>query len=274
MLVNDKLVFLQMQKTGCTHVESILFKIFPNSQQIGKHFRIPSRFEFRSRPVVGSIRDPWDWYLSYWAYSCLAKGGPYKRTVQSRNPLNVILDSRQANSHNEVPRRFTGLLKHSVSELFRPVGKWQYLYEDVNDPERFRLWLELVLSEERKFDLFQDYGLSSISQFSGLYTYLTLFLYAQDISVLFSDSFTREELQKVPLVISDVLKTEQLNEDFINFLKKIDIPITSDIEQALNAKTNTSKRKLPRDAYYNGASIDLVAKQDTYILKKFGYKYI
>ena len=206
MLVNNKLVFLQLQKTGGTHIESLLFDLFPETKQLGKHYRIPDDFKVGLRLITGAIRNPWEWYLSYWSYSCLSKGGPFNRCIAPKSLLNVFNNKRMINSHNATPRAFGNLFKHAKCEIQRPTKRWKYLYEDANDPRRFREWLSLIFCSERKYDLFQDYGLSTVSNFAGFYTYLFLFIYVKHYSKLFEKRLTESDLHSLELNIDFMSK--------------------------------------------------------------------
>ena len=74
MFVNERLIYLQLQKTGCTHVAMLLDKLI-GGEQVGKHNRLPARLESEGRLIVGSVRNPWDWYVSLWAFGCEQCGG-------------------------------------------------------------------------------------------------------------------------------------------------------------------------------------------------------
>ncbi|MBC7006736.1 hypothetical protein BIZ37_29760, partial [Photobacterium sp. BZF1] len=265
MLVNDKFIFLQLQKTACTHVERIMYNLFPDTKQIGKHYKVPTDFNIGERTVLGSIRNPFDWYLSYWTYSCLAKGGPFKRTCSHKSLKNVMKNERINNSHNELPRPLRSLCQHTLYEFTRPVNYWKYLYEDANDPHRFRLWLKLVLDDKRKFDLFQDYGISTVSNFAGIYTYLVLFLYTKDFNKLFSKDLTYSTIDKMNLVVDEFLRTENISSDFTKVLKEMSIPISESISKDLQGKTNSSKRIHHRDFYYDDETFNLVKDKEKYI---------
>lgn len=273
MLINDKFVFLQLQKTGCTHIEKTLFALFSDTQQYGKHYRLPENFAKERRIVFGSVRNPWDWYLSYWTYSCLQKGGPYKRSVAKRGLRNIISNPRLHNGHGELKPSLHGYLKHFQAELTRPVSKWRYLYEDVNDPSRFREWLKLVLSYERRFDLFQDYGMCEVSEITGLYTYLFLFLYADDLQVLSKCCHSMGNLKNLPLVTDYLIRTEHLNEDFIGLLTEQNINTPKEVSDSLKIKTNTSNRSHSKSFYYDDECRKLVEHKEQYIVDKFGYRF-
>ena len=272
LLVNDKLIFLQLQKTGGTFVESRILELFPKTKQLGKHYRIPSDFNIEQRKIVGAIRDPWDWYLSYWSYSCLSKGGPYSRCVSNKSLFNVLKNARAANYHNEVSLGLGKFADHAFSEFTRPIDKWHYVYENADDPKRFRLWLNMVLSAERKYDLFQDFGLSQLADCYGIYTYLFLFLFAKDFNYLFSEKLSQQKLNSIELNVDHILKVEQLDNDFNELIKALygELDLTS-VLSAKTEKINTSKRSHKREYYYDEQTYELVKNKERFIINKFGY---
>lgn len=272
MLVNDKLIFLQLQKTGSTFIESRIFELLPETQQLGKHYRIPHEFNIGARKVIGSIRNPWDWYLSYWSYSCLRKGGPYNRCVSKKSIFNVLKNNRSPNYHNEINIPMRKIIAHAYYELHRPIDRWHYVYEDADDPKRFRLWLNMVLSEERKYDLFQDYGISNVSSHAGIYTYLYLFLFSKNLSQLFNSNYSSEKLNLIELSVDHILKVEQLDRDFDELLKTL-YNNSSYIKsvKARKSPVNTSNRSHKRNFYYDEQTYDLIKNKEQLIINRYEY---
>ena len=72
MFVSDKLVYLQMQKTASTHIAKTLAAVVGGEQHL-QHKRLA--IDPAGRLVVASIRNPWSWYVSLWAYGCRGGGG-------------------------------------------------------------------------------------------------------------------------------------------------------------------------------------------------------
>ena len=74
MLITDKLVYLELHKTGCTFTRLVLAELFSDSCRIvGKHNlveTIPQDVlgDFETKTKIGNIRNPWDWYVSLWAF--------------------------------------------------------------------------------------------------------------------------------------------------------------------------------------------------------------
>lgn len=278
MFINEKMIFLHLQKTGGSHLRSLIYELLPNTTKIGSHYRINDDLEMGNRLVIGAVRNPWDWYLSYWSFSCRKLGGMYTRSCRNKSIKHAFYNDRLQNSNGSLNFSIKHLPSLISAELTRPVEKWQYLYEDVNDIQRFREWLTLVMSPKRKFDLFQDYGLSNITTSFGLYSYLYLFLYLKDIRILFNSNknkkLTNNSFNKA-LVVDHWLKTESLNEDFFNALNKLNISLTDEQKNTYHQrpKSNISKRTLTKNDYYDQESINLVRERDSLIINKHGYHW-
>jgi len=69
MIVTPHFVFLHLHKSGGTFVNHILTSIFPESVSCGyhaPHTSIPK--QFAHLPIVGTIRNPWSYYVSWYFF--------------------------------------------------------------------------------------------------------------------------------------------------------------------------------------------------------------
>jgi len=69
MIVTDRFVFLHLHKSGGTFVNECLLRFVPEAHEIGYHLPrhlIPP--ESRSLPVLGFVRNPWSYYVSWHAF--------------------------------------------------------------------------------------------------------------------------------------------------------------------------------------------------------------
>jgi hypothetical protein len=147
MIVTDRMVFLHLHKSGGTFVNAMLLRCVPSARPIGYHFpyrELPA--EYRELPVVGTVRNPWDYYVS-WYYFQAAQRQPnilfqicsdrrelgFRGTVA--NLINLSSDEvRLASLEAELPttysKRGLNLTKSSVGELReRGIGYYSFLYE-------------------------------------------------------------------------------------------------------------------------------------------------
>lgn len=66
MIATDKFVFLHLERTGGNFFTELLLKFIPG-EELGYHAprsRLPARHAHL--PVIGFIRNPWDWYVSFY----------------------------------------------------------------------------------------------------------------------------------------------------------------------------------------------------------------
>jgi tetratricopeptide (TPR) repeat protein len=97
MIVTERFVFIHMHKTGGQSLNDIVRHCFPAHRSIGYHFprqEVPP--EFADLPVVGMVRNPWDWYVSWYAFN---------KRPGINNPLfHVVSDGGSADFRSTVQR--------------------------------------------------------------------------------------------------------------------------------------------------------------------------
>jgi hypothetical protein len=69
MLITDKFVFLHLPRAGGTFVYEVVRKFFPSAREIGYHFpRELLPREYSHLPILGTVRNPWEFYVSWYHY--------------------------------------------------------------------------------------------------------------------------------------------------------------------------------------------------------------
>lgn len=275
MFVSEKLVFTELHKTGGTHICSWLERLV-GGEQIGKHNRIPQRFW--DRFVIGSIRNPWEWYVSLWAYGCGSKGSVYQQTTRG---INFHYLNRQL--HSEMGLRRLGpshWARQIWQDVCKPVHAWRAVYKDSSDPDLFRDWLRHMLNPHRRFDMGEGFGFSPVSMRFGLMTYRCLKLFTRLRANLYKDPAlaspegVRRALDEQRLV-SYVIRNEHLEKDLLEALESAGCEVSAEERSALfearQHKTNTSSR-LPASHYYDRETLELVADREQLIIEKYGYE--
>lgn len=80
MIICGDFIFIHLQKCAGTTVREFLFKAFSNCRRYSSEHSgvrdIPRGH--RGKLVVGTVRNPWDWYLSWWSGRRKAPGGNFK----------------------------------------------------------------------------------------------------------------------------------------------------------------------------------------------------
>ncbi|MEX2596359.1 MAG: hypothetical protein WEC59_05450 [Salibacteraceae bacterium] len=267
MLIGDELIYLELHKTGCTHTRNILSKIDSlNAKPYGKHNKyheLPKkhRKNFDDKIKLGNIRNPWDWYVSLWAFGCLKKGGLYNRVTESPN----IIPLKKA-------RRF---MKHPYM-LYNNPKAWRKVYADANDSKLFRIWLKLILNDSDVY-LGENYKKLPLSEFTGLLSFRYLNLYTYRNKNAFSKIKSPKQLKSYNEennFIDIIIPNEKIHTKLVDVApiigasKKAVETVLSSSEQ----RTNASKREDYRH-YYDEETMNLVKKKDQLIIDKFGYTF-
>ena len=110
MIVTDKFVFVHFPRTGGTFVTDMIMKFFPSAHEIGYHMPIsllPK--EYSHLPVLGAVRNPWEFYVSWYyhiwprdigkpLFSWLTDNCKEQFEGAIRNALNLGADNNRLDS--------------------------------------------------------------------------------------------------------------------------------------------------------------------------------
>ena len=70
MIITERFVFMHTHKTGGQTLNEIILRSDPAAQQVGYHYPLSEIPQFAAAlPVVGFVRNPWDWYVSWYAFN-------------------------------------------------------------------------------------------------------------------------------------------------------------------------------------------------------------
>jgi hypothetical protein len=104
VIVTDKFVFVHLPRSGGTFVSEMIKKFFPSAKEIGHHMPrelLPK--EHSHLPVFGTVRNPWEFYVSLYHYvrsrnagktfiSWMTENGTLGFDGSVRNMLNIGVD--------------------------------------------------------------------------------------------------------------------------------------------------------------------------------------
>ncbi len=275
MFISDPLVFVELHKTAGSHIGRCLQTILDGRQE-GKHNVVPP--ELYDRFILGSIRNPWDWYVSLWGFGCDGKGSAYH---QATRRFGWSYYWRQLNK--EMGKTWLApseYLTQIVSDASKPVNAWREAYRDSSDPACFRAWLKLIMDPERRYDIGEGYGFSPVSQHSGVLTYRFFKLFTRLRQELYyAPALTRvgnlAEVWDKTSITDAIVRSETLEDELVQALEFAGIALTEEhrrfIHQGKTQKTNTSTRK-SADYYYDDETIALVNQRESFIIQYFGYQ--
>lgn len=123
MIATDNLVFVHLHKSGGTFVNELLLRFAQAPRRIGYH--LPYREApdaIRHLPVIGTVRDPWGYYVSWFHF---------QRAMRRPNPLFTICSDGGTLGFEATVRNLIGLesderritaLHAAVPETYRSNG--------------------------------------------------------------------------------------------------------------------------------------------------------
>lgn len=267
MIVSESFVYLELHKTGCTHTRNILMQLESiKTKEIGKHNAIdelPKAMQqgIAGKKILGNIRNPWDWYVSLWAFGCMGKGGLFKNYPDTPNRTSIL-------GWKEMARRFRDdeLIKTDKASI----------YSNPEDPEGFRAWIKAILN--RKVDFGEGYKQNQISKDIGLLTYRYLLLFTKNgVTALtrLEDYKAIVQHEKERNLIDIIIRNESIEADLLNNCSALGIEcseLRKLIKMTSIQKTNSSKRRGYK-YYYDEDTKELVRQKEKFIIEKFGYSY-
>lgn len=125
MLVAENFVFIHLPRTGGTFVSELIKSFFPSAREIGYHMpRMMLPKEYAHLPVLGCVRNPWEFYVSWYQHqmsqtkhSALFCGISDNRKLDfvetTRNALNLgVNDRKLARLLQELPEEFDFKNRH------------------------------------------------------------------------------------------------------------------------------------------------------------------
>ncbi len=274
LFITKHLIYLELQKTGGSHIRRLL-EHYADGVAVGKHNRLQDNPD--NKAVIGSIRNPWDWYVSLWAYGASGIGA-----IRSRTSHRLDFDYYYRMLPKSMGKNWISVSELITSirhDIVKPVSRWQHTYTDAEDAALFRAWLKLLFDKKRRFDIGEGYGFSPLSQHAGLLTYRYFRLFTQGDGVFNDNRLAHPELiahyDQQHTILTDIIKMESLEDDFIRILRDTGITLTDEQLHSLmnkdEGKTNASRRK-SMAYYYDSETIDLVAHGDKYLIDRYGYQ--
>ncbi len=268
MLYSDDFIFLHLQKTGGNHVAKLLSRHYQLTKN-GKHNGIADGFE---RPhVLFGIRNPWDWYVSLWAYGCQDEGSIWSYLTSERTASITEIIGR----HGARPATWGLAASHLAAIPGKSADVWREFYQDADDPVAFRGWLKYLHSRPGSRHTGEDFSALPLSDSCGLMTarYLEVGSRAADWSQHRAEICSVEDAAAYRaqyLAATHFIRTESLEADVADALAALGISETA--ESLLVGRTNSSNHK-SADFYYDDASIALVAQRDRAVIEAHGYTF-
>ncbi len=98
MIATDKFIFVHLPRSGGTFVSEIIRKFFPSAHDVGYHLPrslVPK--EYSHLPVLGGVRNPWEFYASWYHHQYAdTKYSPLFCTLSENRRLDFVQTIRNA----------------------------------------------------------------------------------------------------------------------------------------------------------------------------------
>ena len=269
MYLTKKICYLEMMRSGSTHIHKLFKEFIPEGKQIGHHGPASKEIMESDRIFIGSIRNPWSWYLSVWSFGCENGGHLHHRLTFKKIYFDQL-------GFKIKPYMFLYVF---FQQFFKPLQKWRLLFSDSDNKENFREFLSLLLNNERIYDVGDGYAFSPLSKFSGLMTYYYLLLHTNHKNRIFFEQVNTYEKMKLfdrkYNILNYVIKNENLENDFFNFLSTINIKVKDEVKSKIINSDKSSKSQKINDLnyYYDTKSIELVMNKEKFIIEKYNYQF-
>jgi tetratricopeptide (TPR) repeat protein len=235
MIVTNQFVFIHMHKTGGQSLNAIISEGITDHQHIGYHHpRHDVPPEAAELPVVGMVRNPWDWYVSWYGFN---------RRPKTHNLLfNVISDGG------------TGTFKSTVTNLIR-------LASDRPESKQHRDDLVRMLPDTIEGNQTVGLAKDSIRDLANSETGYYSWLFDRMLGDT-SDGRTH------------VGRFENLQDDFLAIMKRLSVPETETLQTEFNkrARKNVSRHS-HYSHYYDDELRDLVASNERGLIETFNYEF-
>lgn len=251
MVLHEDYVFIHFPATGGTYITKILEKYFD-----GKFIKdggaepggvVHDTFEsdyttqndfYSKKPedkfIIGSIRNPYRYYVSVWGAMCRAYSLNQGRLVRKWN--------------NNYP-------------------SYEHLLTDIDSIENFRKWTELILDGMSDFDNLH-YSYEQIKNGVGICTQRYVLMYCRNnFEVLDGGELPNG-------IIDGFIRTENIIDDLIENLREAGMSISDEKYDRIKAEGKKNDRNYKHDTndYYTDSLKDLVYEFEKPVIEKFNYK--
>jgi len=228
-------VFIHMHKTGGQTLNDVIRRCIPNHRAVGYHFPYTEvAAEFAALPRVGMVRNPWDWYVSWYAFN---------QRPNLRNPLYAVVSER-----GQADFRLT------VSNLVN-------LGSDTSTSARHREELAELLPETLADNRGVGLTKTCIREFSENDTGYYSWLFGRMLGVD-GDG------------VVHIGRFENLQGDFLAIMQELGVDQTTAIEQDFDQhERKNSSRRSHYSHYYDDELKDLVGRKEGKFAATYGYQF-
>lgn len=254
MIEYESFIYLDVNRTGSGQVIAVMDRVCAEPMlRRRRHGAITSK-RLRVNPhgklVFATVRNPWDWYVSLWAWGVDGKSA-VRRWMRASLPAREVRD-----------------------------------YFDPATPETFRRWLRAMHDPAFAARHLQErYPQSGLAPLMGFYTYRFLRVTTPFPRLFLHRWRIRGPEAALPFLrrrkaYDLVLRSETLTEDLASFVAehagrcRFHPDAARLVREADAQRVHSSARPIAgyRD-YYDDQTTELVARRDRLFLDEFGYRF-
>ncbi len=235
MIVTDKFAFVHMHKTGGQSLLNIIAGSIPDARQIGYHYPwhlLPE--EYRDRPLVGMVRNPWDWYLSWYAFNTRPEVG---------NPMFYIVSDGCQADYRQTIENLVNLCSDSAEAGYHRNALIEILPETLEG----NIGIGLTKDDIRAIEPSEE----------GYYSWQFRRMHGD---------LDRDDLH--------IGRFENLQDEFLRIMSELEVEQTGDMQAGFDRipRVNASKHSHYSE-YYDDALRELVARRESGLIDRFGYEF-
>jgi len=235
MIVTEKFAFIHLHKTGGQTLNDVIRRAIPGHEVVGYHFprrELPE--QYAHLPVVAVVRNPWDWYVSWYSFN---------RRPGIRNPLfNVVSDSGEDDFKSTVTNLVRLGSDAAVSKLYRN-DLIQLLPETLDDNQG----VGLIRDDIRGF----------AGSKAGYYSWL--------VERMLGDLHDRR---------LHIARFENLADDFLAIMRELDVPELEALQTELDKRERKNASSHSHYShYYDDELRELVTTLEQPVIERFDYRF-
>jgi len=227
-------VFLHLPRAGGTFVYDVVRKFFPSAREIGYHFPrelLPG--EYSHLPVLGIVRNPWEFYASWYHHQ--------DSNVRYSPLTNVLFGCLSENRKLDFVQTIRNALDLGVSD-----DKLDFLIQAL--PENFDYQKRHIPNLTK--DLMRKIRGTGL----GLYTFRFNQLFGQADDVFFC-------------------RVETLRSDLMAFFERIGVASDDLRRHVLGLDKENISERLHYSSYYTPELAELVFIRDRQLVERFGFAF-
>ena len=271
MLTSDKLILVELHKTGAARLQKVLGDVLGGEKSGGRRQSYADELAVLGKPVVGYLCNPLSWYLEQWQLGCAGKGDIHKRLTSDVRwaQLNTRLKNREGKEGSKPDRK-------QIPEGWGPEHARDFWYADAENPEAFREWLRAVVSERGLRKLVDHaYGSSPMSRMAGLMSYQFFNMFVRGAENMEKSVDSMEALASLhegQKITTHFIRAESIGADLKRVLDALQVPLSDDQRAAVEGlKDRAGAAEAANIRFYDAASLRLVAKREAFLNQLFGY---